>query len=166
MFQTKFLKFQTSFYKIDDAMKAGFLGKRIISKFGMQFEVFKRIELAPEAGFTGFRMGRLEIFRIFYKVNGRRSKHFLDKNSGNYNNIPGQEAFIILDNIRKKKTLWSNSWFCNPRFREMESSIWNSFKNEFSRWWSFDGLNKAIDLAEKEYDGLVMEIKVLIFCWG
>ena len=70
--------------------------------------------------------------------------------------IPGQDAFIILDNIRKSTEVWKNSGvviedlgdgILNCEFQSKMNSIGGDV---------FAGLNKAIDLAEKEFDGLVV----------
>ncbi|HPZ26219.1 MAG TPA: 3-hydroxyacyl-CoA dehydrogenase family protein, partial [Kaistella sp.] len=94
-------------YKIDDAMRAGFGWENGPFEIWDAVGIQKGIELATEAGFTVSEW--VKSVESFYKVNEEGQSIFFDKNSGNYNNIPGQEAFIILDNIRKNKTLWSNS---------------------------------------------------------
>ena len=44
----------------------------------------------------------------FYNIeNG--SLHYYDITSGKELKIPGQDAFIILDNIREAKTIWNNN---------------------------------------------------------
>ncbi|MFN4074440.1 MAG: 3-hydroxyacyl-CoA dehydrogenase/enoyl-CoA hydratase family protein [Cloacibacterium sp.] len=141
-------------YKVDDAMKAGFGWENGPFEIWDAVGVQKGIELATEAGFTVSEW--VKSVESFYKVNEEGQSIFFDKNSGNYNNIPGQEAFIILDNIRKNKTLWSNS---GSAIQDLGDGIINfEIRSKMNSLGGevLDGLNRAIDLAEKEYDGLVI----------
>lgn len=141
-------------YKIDDAMRAGFGWENGPFEIWDAIGVQKGIELAKDAGYEVSDW--VKTVDSFYKVNDEGQSIFFDKNSGNYSNIPGKEAFIILDNIRKNKTLWSNS---GSSIQDLGDGIinfeihskMNSLGGEV-----LDGLNRAIDLAEKEYDGLVI----------
>ncbi|MBQ0153058.1 MAG: enoyl-CoA hydratase/isomerase family protein [Chryseobacterium sp.] len=139
-------------YKIDDAMRAGFGWENGPFEIWDAVGVQKGIELAKESGYEVAEW--VKNVSLFYQINDEGAKTFVD--NGSYKNIPGQEAFIILDNIRKNKTLWSNSGssiidlgdgIINFEIR----SKMNSLGGEV-----LDGLNRAIDLAEKEYDGLVV----------
>ena len=141
-------------YKIDDAMRAGFGWENGPFEIWDAIGVQKGIELAKEAGYEVSDW--VKNVESFYKVNEEGQSIFFDQNAGNYDNIPGQESFIILDNIRKNKTLWSNS---GSSIQDLGDGIinfeihskMNSLGGEV-----LDGLNRAIDLAEKEYDGLVV----------
>ena len=141
-------------YKIDDAMRAGFGWENGPFEIWDAIGVQKGIELAKEAGYEVSDW--VKNVESFYKVNDEGQSIFFDQNSGKYNNIPGQESFIILDNIRKNKTLWSNS---GSSIQDLGDGIinfeihskMNSLGGEV-----LDGLNRAIDLAEKDYDGLVI----------
>ncbi len=141
-------------YKIDDAMRAGFGWENGPFEIWDAIGVQKGIELAKEAGYEVSDW--VKNVESFYKVNDEGQSIFFDQNSGKYDNIPGQESFIILDNIRKNKTLWSNSGSSIQNLGdgiinfEIHSKM-NSLGGEV-----LDGLNRAIDLAEKEYDGLVV----------
>ncbi len=94
-------------YKIDDAMRAGFGWENGPFEIWDAVGVQKGIELAKDAGYEVSDW--VKNVETFYKVNDEGQSIYVDKNSGEYNKIPGQDAFIILDNIRKNKTLWSNS---------------------------------------------------------
>jgi 3-hydroxyacyl-CoA dehydrogenase len=135
-------------------MKAGFGWENGPFEIWDAVGIQKGIELATEAGFTVSDW--VKSVESFYKVNEEGQSIFFDKNSGNYNNIPGQEAFIILDNIRKNKTLWSNS---GSAIQDLGDGIINfEIRSKMNSLGGevLDGLNRAIDLAEKEYDGLVI----------
>lgn len=141
-------------YKVDDAMKAGFGWENGPFEIWDAVGVQKGIELAKEAGYEVSDW--VKSVTSFYKVNDEGQSIFFDQNSGNYNNIPGQEAFIILDNIRKNKTLWSNS---GSAIQDLGDGIINfEIRSKMNSLGGevLDGLNRAIDLAEKEYDGLVI----------
>ena len=141
-------------YKIDDAMRAGFGWENGPFEIWDAIGVQKGIELAKEAGYEVSDW--VKNVESFYKVNDEGQSIFFDQNAGEYDNIPGQESFIILDNIRKNKTLWSNS---GSSIQDLGDGIinfeihskMNSLGGEV-----LDGLNRAIDLAEKDYDGLVV----------
>lgn len=141
-------------YKIDDAMRAGFGWENGPFEIWDAIGVQKGIELAKEAGYEVSDW--VKNVESFYKVNDEGQSIFFDQNAGKYDSIPGQESFIILDNIRKNKTLWSNS---GSSIQDLGDGIinfeihskMNSLGGEV-----LDGLNRAIDLAEKDYDGLVV----------
>lgn len=141
-------------YKIDDAMRAGFGWENGPFEIWDAVGVQKGIELAKDAGYDVSEW--VTNVESFYKVNEQGHKIFFDQTKSNYENIPGQEAFIILDNIRKDKTLWSNS---ESAIQDLGDGIINfEIRSKMNSLGGgvLDGLNRAIDLAEKEYDGLVV----------
>ncbi|SDE05577.1 3-hydroxyacyl-CoA dehydrogenase NAD-binding domain-containing protein [Riemerella columbipharyngis] len=145
-------------YKIDDAMRAGFGWENGPFEIWDAVGIAKGIELAKEAGYevSDWAKKMTEKGETFYKVNDAGQKTFFDEKSNEYQSIPGQEAFIILDNIRKNKTLWSNS---GSAIQDLEDGIINfEIRSKMNSLGGevLDGLNRAIDLAEKEYDGLVI----------
>ena len=145
-------------YRIDDAMRAGFawdLGPfETWDAVGVKesLEGMKKYghEAAPwvhemlDAGYTSF-----------YKVeNG--IKKFYDIPSKSYQALPGTDEFIILDNIRSAKTVWKNSGasiidlgdgILNVEFHSKMNTIGGD---------TLQAINKAIDLAEKDYRGVVI----------
>ena len=141
-------------YKIDDAMRAGFGWENGPFEIWDAVGVQKGIELAKEAGYEVADW--VKNVQSFYKVNEEGQSTFLDQNKGEYKGIPGQDAFIILDNIRKNKTLWSNS---GSAIEDLGDGIINfEIRSKMNALGGevLDGLNRAIDLAEKDYDGLVI----------
>ncbi|MFT3919740.1 3-hydroxyacyl-CoA dehydrogenase/enoyl-CoA hydratase family protein [Cloacibacterium sp.] len=145
-------------YKIDDAMKAGFGWENGPFEIWDAVGVQKGIELASEAGFTvsDWAKSFAEKGNSFYQVKEDGTKTFFNQQASEFAEIPGQNNFIILDNIRPTKTLWKNSGSAIQYLGdgiinfEIRSKM-NSLGGEV-----LDGLNKAIDLAEKEYEGLVI----------
>ncbi len=144
-------------YKIDDAMRAGFGWENGPFEIWDAVGVKKGIELAKEAGYEVSDWVReMPESDSFYKISDDGKKMFYNQISKDYQAIPGQEAFIILDNIRKNKTLWSNS---GSAIQDLGDGIINfEIRSKMNSLGGevLEGLNRAIDLAEKEYDGLVI----------
>ncbi|TCD27267.1 3-hydroxyacyl-CoA dehydrogenase/enoyl-CoA hydratase family protein [Pedobacter psychrodurus] len=145
-------------YRIDDAMRAGFgweLGpfelwdavgiKESIEgmeQYGNKAAVW--VQEMLDAGNTSF-----------YKVENGVKKYY-DIPSKSYKALPGTDEFIILDNLRENKTLWKNSGvsiidlgdgILNVEFHTKMNTIGGDV---------ISGINKAIDMAEKDYRGLVI----------
>ena len=145
-------------YKIDDALRAGFGWENGPFEIWDAVGLEKGIELAKNEGYevSDWVKNLAEKGQTFYKVNDEGQSTFVNKDSGEYSKIPGQDSFIILDNIRKNKTLWSNS---EAQIQDLGDGIINfEIKSKMNSLGGgvLDGLNRAIDLAEKEYDGLVI----------
>lgn len=145
-------------YKIDDAMRAGFGWENGPFEIWDAVGIKKGVELANEAGYTvsDWVKELAENNGSFYQVNDGGLTLFFDKEKKEYTQIPGHEQFIILDNIRKNKTLWSNS---GAAIQDLGDGIINfEIRSKMNSLGGevLDGLNRAIDLAEKEYDGLVI----------
>ena len=145
-------------YKIDDAMKAGFGWEhgpfQIWDAIGLQ----KGIELATEAGKTvaSWVTDMVESGHDSFYTVKEGATYCLFPQTKQQTRIPGQDAFIILDNIRQSKAVFQNSGvvvqdlgdgILNVEFRSKMNSIGGDV---------LAGLNKAIDLAEDSYDGLVV----------
>jgi len=80
--------------------------------------------------------------------------------------IPGQDAFIILDNIRKSKEVFKNSGVV---VEDLGDGILNlEFQSKMNTIGGdvLAGLNKAIDLAEKDFQGLVVGNQAANFSVG
>ncbi|RZL12409.1 MAG: 3-hydroxyacyl-CoA dehydrogenase/enoyl-CoA hydratase family protein, partial [Pedobacter sp.] len=145
-------------YRIDDAMRAGFgwdLGPFEVwdsvgiteSLAGMKaygHEAAAWVHEMIDAGFT-----------TFYKVEDGVKKYY-DIPSKAYKAVPGTEAFIILDNLRANKVVWKNSGasiidlgdgILNVEFHSKMNTIGGD---------TLQAINKAIDMAEKDYKGVVI----------
>lgn len=153
------------FYRIDDAMRAGFgwelgpfevwdaLGVRETIDHirteekrlpGQQGDVAQWVHDMLEAGHDSF-----------YKVQDG-VRHYYDIGSKSYKPIPGTEDLIILDHIRDTKTIWKNS---GVTITDLGDGIINcEFHTKMNTIGGdvIQGINKAIDLAEKDYRGLVI----------
>ncbi|HEY5824998.1 MAG TPA: 3-hydroxyacyl-CoA dehydrogenase/enoyl-CoA hydratase family protein, partial [Cyclobacteriaceae bacterium] len=92
--------------------------------------------------------------KSFYKVEGGQRKYY-DIPSKSYKTIPGKEAFIILENL-SDKIVWKNA---DSKVTDIGDGVINfSWHSKSYTLGSsvIEGLNKAIDLAEKNHRGLVV----------
>ena len=145
-------------YKIDDAMKAGFGWEhgpfQIWDAIGVEkgIEIMKAEGLKPAAWVNEMLASGNS---SFYSVkNGATYAYDIPKKS--QEKIPGQDAFIILDNIRKSNEVFKNSGVV---IEDLGDGILNcEFQSKMNTIGGdvLAGLNKAVDLAEKNFDGLVI----------
>ena len=155
-------------YKIDDAMKAG---------FGWEhgpFQIWDAVGL--EKGLEFIKAEGLEVAAwvqdmkasgkdSFYTIK-EGSTYFYDIPSKSMDKIPGQDSFIILDNIRKSKEVFKNSGVV---VEDLGDGILNvEFQSKMNTIGGdvLAGLNKAIDMAEKDFQGLVVGNQAANFSVG
>ncbi len=155
-------------YKIDDAMKAGFGWEhgpfQIWDAIGIEegIAIMKAEGLAP-ADWVNDMLAAGN--KSFYSVKDGAS-YYYDIPKKASEKIPGQDAFIILDNIRT-----SNEVFKNPGvvIEDIGDGILNvEFQSKMNTIGGdvLAGLNKAIDLAEKDFQGLVVGNQAANFSVG
>ena len=145
-------------YRIDDAMRAGFgweLGPfELWDAVGVKEAIAGMEQYGNKAAAWVHEM--LDAGNTsFYKVESGIKKYY-DIPTKSYKALPGTDDFIILDNIRENKTLWKNSGvsiidlgdgILNVEFHTKMNTIGGDV---------ISGINKAIDMAEKDYRGLVI----------
>ncbi|MBC6109103.1 3-hydroxyacyl-CoA dehydrogenase NAD-binding domain-containing protein [Pedobacter fastidiosus] len=145
-------------YRIDDAMRAGFgweLGPfELWDAVGVKEAIEGMEQYGNKAAAWVHEM--LDAGNTsFYKVEGGVKKYY-DIPSKTYKALSGTDDFIILDNIRENQTLWKNSGvsiidlgdgILNVEFHTKMNTIGGDV---------IAGINKAIDMAEKDYRGLVI----------
>lgn len=91
----------------------------------------------------------------FYKIEGGK-KLYYDIPSKSYKGIPGYESFIILDHIRPTHTVWKNS---GTTLTDIGDGVLNlEFHTKMNSIGTevLQGVQKAIDIAEKDFRGLVI----------
>ncbi len=155
-------------YKIDDAMKAGFgwehgpfqIWDAIGVEEGLSIMKAEGQEAAPWVN----EMLASDI-KSFYSVKEGAS-YFYDIPKKTLEKIPGQDAFIILDNIRKSNEVFKNKGVV---IEDLGDGILNlEFQSKMNTIGGdvLAGLNKAIDLAEKDFQGLVVGNQAANFSVG
>jgi len=145
-------------YKIDDAMKAGFGWEhgpfQIWDAIGVEkgIEMMKAEGLEPAAWVNKMLASGSS---SFYTVkDGAKLAYNIPKKT--HEKIPGQDAFIILDNIRKTTEVFKNS---GVSVQDLGDGILNvEFRSKMNTIGGdvLAGINKAIDMAEKDFAGLVV----------
>lgn len=145
-------------YKIDDALKAG---------FGWELGPFETWDiLGLDAGLKLIADNNKEAaawiaemkaagFTSFYQVEGG-TKRYYDTQSKSYKTIPGTEDMVILDALRAENKVWGNS---DTTLVDLGDGILNlEFHTKMNTIGGgvIEGINKAIDIAEKDHKGLVI----------
>ena len=145
-------------YKIDDAMRAGFgweLGPfeawdAIGVKTALDAMNAAGVKVSPwinemvAAGHTSF-----------YKTEGGKRMYY-DAASKSYKAIPRAEGMIVLSDLPESSVVWKNSAATVRHLGDGILSVsWTSKMNTIGAE-VIQGLNKAIDLAEQGYKGLVV----------
>ncbi|MCX6310648.1 MAG: 3-hydroxyacyl-CoA dehydrogenase/enoyl-CoA hydratase family protein [Bacteroidetes bacterium] len=145
-------------YKIDQGMSAGFgweLGPfEVWDAIGVA-EAVKAMEAAAIKPAQWIYDMLSSGAKSFYKSeNGK--KLFYDVPTKSYKIIPGTEAFIMLDSIPESKVVWKNS---GTTLTDIGDGILNlEFHTKMNTLGGevLQGINTAIDIAEKDYRGLVI----------
>jgi 3-hydroxyacyl-CoA dehydrogenase len=145
-------------YKIDDALKAGFgweLGPFETWDIVGLDEGIKWLE--AEGGKVGAWVEDMKSKgnSTFYKTEGGSKKYF-NQNTGVYEVIPGTEDLILLDALRDENTVWKNSDTTIVHIGDGILNIEFHTKMNTIGGGVIEGVNKAIDLAESDYRGLVI----------
>ncbi len=155
-------------YKIDDAMKAGFGWEhgpfQIWDAIGVEagLELMNELDEKPAQWVLDMIASGN---KSFYTVT-EGANYYYDIPSKSQKKVPGQDAFIILDNIRETQKVWGNAdstlfhlgdGILNLEFHSKMNSIGGGVIN---------GINKAIEIAEKEYEGLVIGNQAANFSVG
>ncbi|MBF6608287.1 MAG: 3-hydroxyacyl-CoA dehydrogenase/enoyl-CoA hydratase family protein [Flavobacterium sp.] len=155
-------------YKIDDAMKAGFGWENGPFEIWDAIGVEKGIQLLKEQGLshaTWVDQMLASGSKSFYSVKDGAT-YYYDLTSQSMKKVPGQDAFIILNNIRESKKVWENS---GSVIHDLGDGILNlEFRSKMNTIGGdvLQGINKAIDLSEKEYSGLVIGNQAANFSVG
>jgi 3-hydroxyacyl-CoA dehydrogenase len=145
-------------YKVDDALNAG---------FGWQLGPFATWDvLGVEKTIAKMKEAGIEVAQwvhemiaagcpTFYKLeNG--IKYYYDIDSKSYQIIPGSENILSLATLREGNTVWKNA---GTTIVDLGDGIINlEFHTKMNTIGAevIEGINKAIDLAESDYKGLVI----------
>lgn len=153
------------FFRIDDAMRAGFgweLGPfQVWDALGVKETIEKIREAEKQLPGQEGKVAQWVLDMLdsghdsFYKIENGQKKYY-DRKTKSYKEVPGTEEFIILDHIPSDKVLWRNS---GVTIKDLGDGIINAEVHTKMNTIGGDviqGINKAIDLAEKSYRGLVI----------
>ena len=155
-------------YKIDDAMKAGFGWEhgpfQIWDAIGLE-QGLELIAVEKQTAAQWVNDMKEAGISSFYSVkNG--ATYFYDVQQKSMQKVPGQDAFILLDNIRKSKEVFKNGGVV---IEDLGDGILNvEFQSKMNTIGGdvLAGLNKGLDLAEKDFQGLVVGNQAANFSVG
>ncbi|HIP37722.1 MAG TPA: 3-hydroxyacyl-CoA dehydrogenase/enoyl-CoA hydratase family protein [Crocinitomix sp.] len=145
-------------YKLDDALKAGFGWELGPFETWDIVGVEKAIEIMKENGKNpaNWVIKMLENgCKSFYTIENGVRKYY-DISTEKYKTIPGTEDLIFLDVLRDTNTIWQNN---DCHIVDLGDGIINlEFHTKMNTIGGgvLQGINKAIDLAEAQYKGLVI----------
>ena len=155
-------------YRLDDAMKAGFGWEHGPFQIWDAIGVEKAIELMKQEGYqpNAWVSEMLQKgITSFYTVK-EGAKYYYDIVQKDYVKIPGQDAFIILDTIRESKTIWSNA---DASIQHLGDGVLNvEFQSKMNTLGGgvLEAINKGIDLAETEYEAVILGNQAANFSVG
>ncbi|MEM9833063.1 MAG: 3-hydroxyacyl-CoA dehydrogenase NAD-binding domain-containing protein [Bacteroidota bacterium] len=145
-------------YRIDQAVCAGFGWEYGPFETWDMLGVKKTLEKMEEAGYkpNQWVLDMLESgAESFYKAeNGKRLYYDIDSKS--YQVIPGTDEFVLLDTLRENKVLWSSD---GATILDLGDGILNvEFHTKMNTLGNdpVEAINRAIDMAEKDYVGVVI----------
>ncbi len=156
--QNRIPEISDELYRIDDGLRAGFGWEhgpfQIWDAIGVEkgIEMMKAEGKEPVAWVTEMVANGVS---SFYTVKDGAT-YYYDIPQKKYLKKPGQDSFIILDNIRKSSEVFKNSGVV---VEDLGSGILNvEFRSKMNTIGGdvLAGLNKAIDIAEKDFQGLVV----------
>jgi len=145
-------------YRIDDGVKAG---------FGWQLGPFESWDaVGIKEAVALMKEGNVDYANwidqllekgneSFYKIE-KGKKLYYDIESGNYKAIPGSEDNLVLANLREDNVVWQNK---GATIVDLGDGILNlEFHTKMNTIGPdvIKGINQAIEMAEKDYKGLVI----------
>ena len=166
--QNRIPEISDELYRIDDAMKAGFGWENGPFEIWDAIGVEKGIELMKAEGAkpaTWITEMLANGVSSFYTVK-EGATYFYDIPKKSQTKKPGQDGFIILDNIRKSNEVFKNSGVV---IEDIGDGILNiEFQSKMNTIGGdvLAGINKGIDLAEKDFQGLVVGNQAANFSVG
>ena len=155
-------------YRIDDGLRAGFGWEHGPFQIWDAIGVAKGVELMKAEGheiasWVTEMLAKGET--SFYSIK-EGATHYYDIPTKSQVKKPGQDSFIILDNIRKSNEVWKNS---GAVIEDLGDGILNlEFQSKMNTIGGdvLAAVNKAIDLAETNYQGLVIGNQAANFSVG
>jgi 3-hydroxyacyl-CoA dehydrogenase len=145
-------------YKIDDALKAGFGWELGPFETWDAIGVEAGLKLIEDAGckVAPWVLDFVKTGQKTFYTQCEGKKYFYNQLEKENQVIPGTEDLIILDSLRDSHTVWKNSDVSIINIGEGILNVEFHTKMNTIGGGVVQGLHKAIDLAEKEYRGLVI----------
>jgi len=166
--QNRIPEISDELYRIDDGLRAGFGWEHGPFQIWDAIGVAKGVEIMKAegkepAGWVTEMLSNGET--SFYSVK-EGATFYYDIPAKSHLKKPGQDSFIILDNIRKTNEVWKNS---GAVIEDIGDGILNlEFQSKMNTIGAdvLTAINKAIDLAETNYQGLVVGNQAANFSVG
>lgn len=145
-------------FRIDAAMRAGFGWELGPFEAWDALGVAETAEAMQQAGFrpAAWVAEMLKSGKGTFYLTEEGVEKYYDIATGSYKPLPGTGDFIVLNRIRSTSTVWKNS---ETTITDLGDGILNlEFHTKMNTIGGevIQGINKAIDLAEKEFQGLVI----------
>ncbi|SFD14402.1 3-hydroxyacyl-CoA dehydrogenase [Chitinophaga sp. CF118] len=144
-------------YKVDDAMKAGFGWEIGPFETWDLLGVEAGVKMLEEKGHTVAAWVKDMLgkgIKQFYKIDNGK-KFYYDISSQAYKLLPGADTFIILENL-SGNVVWKNSACTLYDLGDGVVSLDWKTKMNIIGGEVLEGVNKAIDRAEKDFRGLIL----------
>ena len=166
--QNRIPEISDELYRIDDGLRAGFGWEHGPFQIWDAIGVAKGVEIMKAEGkepadWVTEMLSNGE--SSFYSVK-EGATFYYDIPAKSHVKKPGQDSFIILDNIRKTNEVWKNS---GAVIEDIGDGILNlEFQSKMNTIGAdvLTAINKAIDLAETNYQGLVVGNQAANFSVG
>ena len=156
--QNRIPEISDELYRIDDALRAGFGWKNGPFQIWDSIGIKKGVEIMEALGHKAApwisEMLNNNI-NNFYNIENGKVKYY-DLKSKTFVVVPGQDSLIILNNLNKSSIVWENS---DSVIKDLGDEIINlEFRTKMNTLGQgvLMGINKAVDLAEKNYKGMVI----------
>ncbi|MEJ8803558.1 3-hydroxyacyl-CoA dehydrogenase/enoyl-CoA hydratase family protein [Pontibacter sp. H249] len=145
-------------YRIDDAMRAGFGWELGPFEYWDAIGAREGVQRMTEAGYqpAAWVEEMLNDGKESFYIIENGTRRYYDIQSKEYKAIPGAENFIILDNLRGSNVIWKNS---GATILDLGDGILNvEFHSKMNTLGGdvIQGLMKGVELAEKDFRGMVV----------
>ena len=155
-------------YRIDDGLRAGFGWEHGPFQIWNEIGVAAGVELMKAEGKepAAWVTEMLEKGETSFYTVKEGATYYYDIPAKAQIKKPGQDSFIILDNIRKSTEVFKNS---GVSLQDIGDGILNlEFRSKMNTIGGdvLTGLNRAIDIAEKDFQGLVVGNQAANFSVG
>ena len=156
--QNRIPEISDELYRIDDALRAGFGWKNGPFQIWNSIGIKKGVEIMESLGHKPAKWISEMInnnIDCFYKIENGKINYY-DLSSRSFVIKPGQNSLIILNNLNKSSIVWENS---DSIIKDIGDEVLNiEFKTKMNTLGQgvLMGLNKAVDLAENNYKGIVI----------